>query len=71
MVRPDGTVLPPFDAGKSINGPWGIAIDGNDNVWVANATGHSVAHSGSRCFGSHSTTSGKKMEKAMAAKNTT
>jgi len=44
MVRPDGTVLPPFDAGKSINGPWGIAIDGNDNVWVANATGHSVTH---------------------------
>jgi streptogramin lyase len=42
MVRPDGTVLPPFDAGKSINGPWGIAIDGNDNVWVANATGRSV-----------------------------
>jgi DNA-binding beta-propeller fold protein YncE len=44
MVRPDGTVLPPFDGGKSIIGPWGIAIDGNDNVWVANATGHSVAH---------------------------
>jgi len=44
MVRPDGTVLPPFDAGKSINGPWGIAIDGNDNVWVANATGRSVTH---------------------------
>jgi DNA-binding beta-propeller fold protein YncE len=42
LVRPDGTVLPPFDAGKSINGPWGIAIDGNDNVWVANAMGHSV-----------------------------
>jgi len=42
MVRPDGTVLPPFDGGKSINGPWGIAIDGNDNVWVANATGRSV-----------------------------
>ena len=37
MVRPDGTVLPPFDGGGSINGPWGIAIDGNDNVWVANA----------------------------------
>ena len=44
MVRPDGTVLPPFDGGKSINGPWGIAIDGNDNVWVANATGRSVTH---------------------------
>jgi DNA-binding beta-propeller fold protein YncE len=44
MVRPDGTVLPPFDGGKSIIGPWGIAIDGNDNVWVANAFGHSVTH---------------------------
>jgi DNA-binding beta-propeller fold protein YncE len=44
MVRPDGTVLPPFDGGKSIIGPWGMAIDGNDNVWVANAMGHSVAH---------------------------
>jgi streptogramin lyase len=44
MVRPDGTVLPPFDGGKSIIAPWGIAIDGNDNVWVANATGHSVTH---------------------------
>jgi streptogramin lyase len=42
MVRPDGTVLPPFDGGKSIISPWGIAIDGNDNVWVANATGHSI-----------------------------
>jgi streptogramin lyase len=42
MVQPDGTVLPPFDGGKSIIGPWGIAIDGNDNVWVANATGRSV-----------------------------
>jgi hypothetical protein len=44
MVRLDGTVLPPFDGGKSIIGPRGIAIDGNDNVWVANATGHSVTH---------------------------
>jgi len=44
MVRADGTVLSPFDGGKSIIGPWGIAVDGNDNVWVANATGHSVTH---------------------------
>jgi DNA-binding beta-propeller fold protein YncE len=44
MVRPDGTVLPPFDGGKSIVGPWGVAIDGNDNVWVANSTGRSVTH---------------------------
>jgi streptogramin lyase len=44
MVRPDGTVLPPFDGGKSIIAPWGIAIDGNNNVWVANATGRSVTY---------------------------
>ena len=42
MVRPDGTALPPFDGGKSIIGPWGIAIDGNDNVWVANGFSHTV-----------------------------
>jgi len=42
LVRPDGTVLGPFDANKTIIGPWGIAIDGNDNVWVANSTGRSV-----------------------------
>jgi hypothetical protein len=42
MVQTDGTVLPPFDGGKSIIGPWGIAIDGNDHVWVANAFGRSV-----------------------------
>src|SRR5271166_959330 len=44
IARPDGTVVGTFDGGKSINGPWGMAIDGNDNVWVANSTGHSVAH---------------------------
>ncbi|MBX3437257.1 MAG: hypothetical protein KF861_07205 [Planctomycetaceae bacterium] len=42
MVSPDGTVHPPFDGGKSIIGPWGIAIDGNDHVWVANAMGRSI-----------------------------
>jgi hypothetical protein len=44
MVRPDGTVLPPFDGGKSIITPWGVAVDGNDNVWVANALGRSITH---------------------------
>ena len=44
MVQPDGTVLPPFDGGNSLNAPWGIAVDGNDNVWVANAFGRSVTH---------------------------
>jgi hypothetical protein len=42
MVWPDGTVLASFDGGKSIVGPWGVAVDGNDNVWVANAMSHSV-----------------------------
>jgi len=42
LIHPDGMVLGPFDAGKSMVGPWGIAIDGNDNVWVANSTGRSV-----------------------------
>jgi len=42
LVYPDGTVLGPFDGSRSIIGPWGIAIDGNDNVWVANSTGRSI-----------------------------
>ncbi len=42
MIASDGTVHGPFDAGGSIRGPWGIAVDGNDNVWVASSTGHSV-----------------------------
>jgi len=42
MIRPDGSVLPPFDGARSLIGPWGIAVDGNDNVWVANSTGRSI-----------------------------
>ena len=42
LVHPDGTVLGSFDGGKSIDSPWGIAVDGNDNVWVANDGGHSI-----------------------------
>jgi streptogramin lyase len=42
MVQADGAVLASFDGGKSIISPWGVAIDGNDNVWVANSTGRSV-----------------------------
>jgi streptogramin lyase len=37
VFRPDGTQAsfsPVF--GKGIAGPWAIAIDGNDNVWVSN-----------------------------------
>jgi streptogramin lyase len=42
LMRPDGTVAGTFDGGKSIDSPWGIAVDGNDNVWVANGGGHSI-----------------------------
>ena len=42
LIRPDGKVLAAFDGGKSILAPWGVSIDGNDNVWVANALGHSI-----------------------------
>jgi hypothetical protein len=34
-IRPDGTRLGKFTGG-GINGPWGVAVDGDDNVWVAN-----------------------------------
>ncbi|MEO4042944.1 hypothetical protein AAFN47_15180 [Hoeflea sp. CAU 1731] len=42
VIRPNGSVLGPFNAEGAITGPWGVAIDGNDNVWVASATSHSV-----------------------------
>ena len=29
---------------KVFVGPWGVAIDGNDNVWIANSTGRSITH---------------------------
>jgi hypothetical protein len=34
-VRPDGSLLGSF-AGGGIYGPWGVTIDGDDNLWVAN-----------------------------------
>ena len=40
MIRPDGTQLP--SAGSGYNGdgavsiPWGINVDGNDDVWTTN-----------------------------------
>lgn len=42
MIRPDGSVLGPFNAGTSMNGAWGISIDGNDNVWVSSSMSRSV-----------------------------
>lgn len=34
-VSPDGTLVGRFDGG-GIDTPWGLAVDGEDNVWVAN-----------------------------------
>lgn len=35
LVDPEGTVVGGFNAG-GVDGPWGVTVDGNDNVWVAN-----------------------------------
>ena len=38
MIRPDGTQLEPkgFTGGGAIDIPWGVNIDGNDDVWIGN-----------------------------------
>jgi len=35
VLNSEGAQVGKFDGG-GINGPWGTAVDGNDNVWVAN-----------------------------------
>ena len=35
VFRPDGSMLGAFSGG-SIDGPWGVTVDGADNVWIAN-----------------------------------
>ncbi|MEV0187435.1 hypothetical protein AB0I39_02705 [Kitasatospora purpeofusca] len=43
LIHPDGTPAPaPFTNGGLFL-PWGIAVDGDDTVWVANFGGHRVA----------------------------
>lgn len=38
MIRPDGTQLEPmgFTGGGAVDMPWGLNIDGNDDVWAGN-----------------------------------
>jgi hypothetical protein len=47
LLRPDGSAYPgsPF-IGGSLPGPWAVAVDGDDNVWVSNFAGASgqIAH---------------------------
>jgi hypothetical protein len=44
MIRPDGTQPAPmgFDGGGAVNVPWGVSIDGNDDVWIGNFWGRGV-----------------------------
>jgi len=37
VLRPDGTPYPgsPF-TGEGLPGPWAVAVDGNDNIWISN-----------------------------------
>ena len=43
MIRPDGTQPAPMGwTGTAINIPWGLNVDGNDDVWVGNMWGRSV-----------------------------
>ncbi|WP_240135076.1 hypothetical protein [Streptomyces sp. MUM 178J] len=42
LIRPDGSTSRPFEDGGLFL-PWGIAVDGNDTVWVANFGGQRVA----------------------------
>ena len=40
MIRPDGTQLEPkgFTGGGAVDIPWGVNIDGNDDVWIGLAS---------------------------------
>ena len=44
LIRPDGTQPAPmgFTGNNVINVPWGVSIDGNDDVWVGNFWGRGV-----------------------------
>jgi hypothetical protein len=44
MIRPDGTQPAPygFTGGETLNAPWGVVVDGNDDVWVASGLGRGI-----------------------------
>ncbi|MFF2748556.1 NHL repeat-containing protein [Kitasatospora sp. NPDC058048] len=43
LIRSDGTPAPEPFTGGGLFLPWGVAVDGDDTVWVANFGGHRVA----------------------------
>jgi len=44
MIRADGTqpLTSGFDGGKQVNVPWGVSIDGDDDVWFGNFWGRGI-----------------------------
>ena len=48
MIRPDGTQQPSAGSGYSgdgaVNLPWGINVDGNDDVWTPNGWKHGIVY---------------------------
>lgn len=47
LIKPDGTQDDPqgyVGQNHEINVPWGVTVDGNDNVWVANFQGENVSY---------------------------
>jgi hypothetical protein len=43
MIRPDGTQPAPMGfTGDALNIPWGLNVDGNDDVWVGNMYSRNV-----------------------------
>ena len=53
VFRPDGTEIGQFNGG-GMDGPWDTAIDGEDNVWVANfgpLQSGTISQAGSQSFG--------------------
>lgn len=44
MIRPDGSQPTPtgFTGGKAVSVPWGLNIDGNDDVWIGNFWGRGI-----------------------------
>ena len=44
LIQPNGQPAPrPAIEGAGLQTPWGIAVDGNDNVWVANFSGQRLS----------------------------
>jgi sugar lactone lactonase YvrE len=44
LIQPDGEAAPrPAIQGAGLQTPWGVAVDGDDNVWVANFSGQRLS----------------------------